>query len=465
MRTEPVRARTYSTPSRPLAMGARARAADRAWIVMVAVVANAVVVVGLWIRHGGIANATGPGATATAIGQLTGLLGAYAVLLELLLMARVPWLERFAGLDHLAVWHRWNGFTAVWLLIAHTVFITIGYAAGNHQSLVGQTLDFVDHYPDVLMAFVSLVIFIGVAATSMRMARRELQRETWYLVHLYAYLAVALGFAHQLAVGNDFSNDAVARAWWSLLYAVVVGSILVWRVGSPLAFNARHRLRVDRVEREAPDVVSIYVTGRDVDRIRAVPGQFFMWRFLTPTGWWKAHPFSLSAAPTRNRLRITVKDLGDDTAVMQRVRRGTGVFAEGPYGTFTADRRTRRKVLLIAGGIGITPLRALLDTLPGRPGDVTLLYRVVDTDDAVFRDELKDLARERGIEYRLGIGAEIGDDRTDKLGIPAIRAMVPDVRDRDCFVCGPPGLIDAVCRRLRLMGVPKSQIHYERFEF
>ncbi len=458
------RTRSYA-PATTRAASARARAADRAWIVTVVVAANAIAVVGLWIRHGGIANATGPGGTATAVGQLTGLLGAYAVLVELLLMARVAWLERFVGLDNLAVWHRWNGFVAVWLLVAHTVFITIGYAAGNRRSLVGQTLDFVNHYPDVLMAFAALALFLGIAATSMRTARRTLHRETWYLVHLYAYLAVALGFAHQLAVGNDFSSDAVARAWWAVLYATVIASILVWRIGWPLWFNARHRLRVDRVEREAPDVVSIYVTGRDIDRIPARPGQFFIWRFLTPDGWWKAHPFSLSAAPTRHRLRITVKDLGDDTALMQRVRRGTGVFAEGPYGTFTADRRSRRKVLLIAGGIGITPLRALLDALPCEAGDVTLLYRVVDSDDAVFRDELKDLARERGIEFRLGVGAEIGDDQTDKLGIPALRAMVPDVRDRDCFVCGPPGMIDAVRRRLRLLGVPKAQIHSERFEF
>jgi predicted ferric reductase len=434
-------------------------------MVVTAVVANGVVVIGLWLRHGGLTNATGPGGTATAVGQLTGLLGAYAVLLELLLMARVPWLERYLGLDHLAVWHRWNGFAAVWLLVAHTVFITIGYGAANQQSFVGQTFDFVHHYADVLMAFVGLALFIAVAAASVRLARRTLRRETWYLVHLYAYLAVALGFAHQLAVGNDFSTDAVARAWWVALYVVVIASILVWRVGWPLWFNARHRLRVDRVEHEAPGVVSIYMTGRDVDRMDVRPGQFFLWRFLTADGWWKSHPFSLSAAPAKGRLRITVKDLGDHSAALQRVRRGTGVFAEGPYGTFTAERRTRRKVLLVAGGIGITPLRSLLDALPGTPGDVMLLYRIVDDDDAVFRDELRDLAAARGIEFRLGVGPEIGDDQTDRLGIPALRVMVPDVRERDCFACGPPGMIDAMRRRLRLLGVPKSQIHFERFEF
>ena len=147
------------------------------------------------------------------------------------------------------------------------------------------------------MAFVGLGLLVAVAASSIRVARRKLARETWYSIHLYAYLAVALGFAHQLAVGSDFSSDPAARVWWVALYVVVLGSIVTWRVGWPLVFNARHRLRVHGVKKETPGVVSIYLTGRDLDRVHAYAGQFFLWRFVTREGWWKAHPFSLSAAP------------------------------------------------------------------------------------------------------------------------------------------------------------------------
>ncbi len=284
-------------------------------------------------------------------------------------------------------------------------------------------------------------------------------------MHLYAYLAVALSFAHQLAVGSDFSSDTMARAWWVALYLVVVGTILWCRVGTPLLFNSRHRLRVKGVRRETPGVVSIYLVGRRLDRIGAQSGQFFLWRFLTPGGWWQAHPFSLSAPPTSKSLRITVKDLGDRTEELQRIKPGTRVFAEGPYGTFTDALRTRRRVLLIGGGIGITPLRALLETMPADPGDITLLYRVSFLADVVFRDEIARLGTERGIVLHALIGAEIGDDQTDQLGIPSIARLVPDVRARDCYVCGPPGLVDAVARRLRALGVPEPQIHYERFAY
>jgi len=442
----------------------RAVAADRAFIVGVVVVVNALVILGLWLRHGGLSAASGPGGIATAIGQVTALLGTYAVLLQLLLMSRLPWLERYVGLDRLAVWHRWNGFVAIWLLVAHLVFTTLGYAQGDQKSIVAQTKDFISHYPDVLMAFVGLALLIAVAATSVRAARGTLRREVWYTVHLYAYLAVALSFAHQLAVGTDFSSDRAARTYWVALYLVVVAIILIWRVGQPLLFNQRHQLRVHDVRREAPGVVSIYIAGRNLQDVDAAPGQFFLWRFLSRDGWYKSHPFSLSAAPGK-RLRITVKSLGDETRRLQAIRRGTRVFAEGPYGTFTAGRRTKRKVLLIAGGIGITPLRAMIDSMPGGPGDIVLLYRIAQPTDAVFEEELREFARAGRITLHIIPGTEIGDDNTDLLSVPALRAGVPDIRRRDCFVCGPPALTDALCRRLEILGVPRKQIHFERFEF
>ena len=443
----------------------RRRATDRAFVVVVVIAVNAAVTLGLWVRHGELAAMSGRGGVAIAAGQLTALAGTYAVLVQLLLMARVPWLERRIGLDRLAVWHRWLGFSVVWLLVGHTVLTTLGYAQSVHVSVVAQTRDFISHYPDVLMAFAGLGLLLAVGISSVRAARRNLSREAWYSIHLYAYLAVALSFAHQLAVGTDFSQDRVARAWWIALYAVVFGSILIWRVGWPLVFNARHELRVREIRREVPGVVSIYMSGRNLDALEVQSGQFFLWRFLTRDRWWKAHPFSLSAAPTKRGLRITVKDLGDDSGSLPQLRKGTRVFAEGPYGTFTEERRSRRKVLLIAGGIGITPLRSLLASMPAEPGDLTLLYRAVSADEVIFRDELTDIGTRRGVTLHALIGSEIGDDQTDQLGIPAITELVPDVLSRDVFVCGPPGLVDAVRRRLRLIGVPPAQIHFERFEF
>jgi predicted ferric reductase len=443
----------------------RRRALHHAQLVGLAVGLGALVTAGMWLRHGQLDAAHGPGGAATAVGQLSALLGTYAVLVEVLLMSRIAWLERAIGLDRLSVWHRWTGFAVVWLLSAHVLFSTLGWARGSipPTGVVHETFWMIAHEPDILMAWAGYGLLLAVAFTSMRAARRRLQRETWFSVHLYVYLAVALAFAHQLAVGSDFDGDRAARIWWIGLYVLVFGAIVWWRVVEPLRFNARHELRVHQVVAESPNVWSVVMRGKNLDRAGMLPGQFFLWRFLTPDRWWQAHPYSLSAAPTHHHLRITVKSLGDGSARVRELRPGTRVFAEGPYGTFTADRRTTHKVLLIGGGIGITPLRALLDTM-GRNDDVVVLYRVAGPEDTVFGDELRRMTHERNVVLYILPGDEIGDDQTDLLSVPALQRGVPDIRSRDCYVCGPGPMMDAVLRRLRLLGVPQTQIHYERFE-
>jgi predicted ferric reductase len=438
---------------------------DRAWDVNVFVIANGLVLIGLWLRHGGLSALHEPGGPEIALGQITALIGTYGVLLQLLLMSRVGWLERWMGFDRLAQWHRWSGFATVSLLTAHVVFTTLGYAGQLRQSLATQVGDFIRHYPDVLMAIVGFALFVGVAVTSVRFARRRIARETWHAMHLYAYVAIALSFAHQLAVGSDFTDDPVARWWWSALFLLAAAILLAWRVGRPVVFNARHRLTVHAVRREADGVVSVYMAGRHLQDVQAQAGQFFLWRFLTRDGWARANPYSLSAAPGGKFLRITIKGLGDDSSRAQHLQPGTRVFAEGPYGTFTVDRRTRRKVALIAGGIGITPIRALLEHLPADPGDLALLYRVATKQDVAFAKELQALAERRGVDVQLLVGTEVGDDRTDKLGVPALRALVPDIAHRDVYVCGPPAMVDAVRRRLLKLRVPRAQIHFERFAY
>jgi predicted ferric reductase len=455
----PPRART------PVPIERRTRSFDAAFAVEFAIAAGAVVTIAMWFRHGQLSAASGPGGAATAAGQVFALVGTYAALVQILFMSRIAWLERAIGLDVLAVWHRWLGFAVVSLLTAHVVFTTIGWAAASIPpvSIAHEVGWMISHEPDILMAWIGFGLFLAVAFTSVRAARRKMTRETWYFVHLYAYLAVILSFAHQLAVGSDLDNDAAARVWWVGLYVVVAAAILWWRVLVPLRLNYRHQLRVQRVFNEGPETVSIHIKGKQLDRLGAQPGQFFLWRFMTRRDWWKPHPFSLSAAARPNMVRITVKDLGDDTRHMQRLRPGVRVFAEGPYGTLTAERRNRGATLLLAGGIGITPLRALLESF-APDEDVVLLYRVQREEDAVFVAELQSFVEKRGVRLHVIAGSEIGDDHTDLLSIPNLMRGVPDVRSRDCYVCGPPAFVNALCGRLRRIGVPHHQIHFERFE-
>lgn len=398
----------------------------------------------------------------TAAGRITGLFGTYLILVQVVLMARVPWLDRAIGTDRMAAWHRSNGQYTISLIVAHTFLIVWGYAGVDHRSLAGETGRLLRSYPDVLAATAGLGLLVLVGVTSARMARRRLRYETWYFIHLYTYLAIALSFSHQLATGNEFSTHPANRALWVGLYVVTFGLLVAFRVVVPVRDAFRYQLRVALVQPENADAVSVYVTGRNLDQMGAASGQFFRWRFLDRDSWWEAHPFSLSTAPNARALRITAKGVGDHSQALRHVRVGTRVMAEGPYGNLTSRRRTRAKVLLIAGGVGITPLRALLEDLSVAPGGITLLYRASHEKDLLFRAELDRLAKRRGIDVRYLLGRR--DKKPDPLSARHLRQHVPDIAERDIYLCGPPGMMDAATKSLRSLGVRRAQIHRERFE-
>jgi len=427
---------------------------------------NAVVILAMWLRHGGLDDLGAPGAILTAVGQLAGLYAAYLALIQLVLMSRSPWLDQVFGMDRLAWAHRWLGFATVWLIVAHGIFIVTGYALGDGRGILDEAWLLVTTYQWVLPATIGGVLFIAIGISSVRAARRALSYEAWFLLHLLAYAAIALGLLNQLVVGADFMHDPLARIYWIAQFVLAFALILLFRVGAPIALNLRHRLRVARVVREGPGLTSIYVTGRDLDRLAVRSCQYFVWRFLDGPGWWHGHPFSLSSAPNGEWLRITVKALGDGTRSLQRLAAGTRVLVEGPYGVLTGARRRRRKILLIAGGIGIAPLRALVESLPAAPGEMTLLYRAREPKHVVFREELDTLARTRGIDVRYLVGRRGSTEMPkDPLEARALRAAIPDIKDRDVYLCGPIAMMDRVEATLRRLGLPSKQVHAERFAY
>jgi predicted ferric reductase len=454
--------RTAKRPAHARAQPAKgpnrdAAAKARPWVVLGGIGAGALIVLALWWQD--TASPHGLGAWLTGAGQILGLLAGYGVVILVALMARLPPLERGIGSDRLARWHAMGGRYVVSIVVAHGLLIVWGYAVTAHENVVSESATLLTQYPDVLMATVAGFLLLGVGIVSMRAVRRRLRYETWYYLHFYTYLAIALAFSHQFADGASFVNSLAARFWWSVLYLTVAVLVVWYRIAVPLRAFARHGFRVIGVRSEIPGVISVYIGGERLDELDAEPGQFFRWRFLTRSLWWSSHPYSLSAAPGGDRMRITVKDRGDHSQSLRRLRPGTRVIAEGPYGAFTAVTGSNVGSVLIAGGVGITPLRALFATLPG---PVTLIYRASSWAEVVFKDELDAIVRTReGASVHYLIGPREQSPLTGEL----LTKLVPGVRGRDVYLCGPTGMITAAVSALREAGVSRRRIHYESFEF
>jgi predicted ferric reductase len=399
-----------------------------------------------------------PGGLTTFAGSLTGMVGTYLALIMVLLVSRIPFIERVAGQDGLVRLHRTIAPWPISLLAAHAVFLTVGYAQAARTGTWHEAGTLLTRYPDVFIATVGLGIMCLVGVISLRAIRRRLPRETWWLIHLFLYLALALAFAHVLVLGPSFVGHPLTQVVWSVIWAATAGLVLGYRVGLPILRSVRHKLKVVEVREEGPGVVSVICAGRNVGKLAVSGGQFFCWRFLAPGLWWQAHPYSLSALPQPPYLRLTVKGLGGGSRAVARLRPGTRVAIEGPYGAFTRYVQRRPRAVLVAGGIGVTALRSLLEDLPKGSAPVVLL-RASRPEELVLSPEVRELVRlRRGTIHELAGPRE--QAAIDEVSLPR---LVRDLDQRDVYVSGPEGFVAAIVQVAKHLGVPDDAIHHEAF--
>lgn len=401
---------------------------------------------------------TAPGGQATFLGSLTGMAGTYLALIMVLLVSRIPVVERVLGQDGLLRWHRRLAPWPISLIAAHALFITVGYAQAARAGVWREIGVLLTRYPDVLIATIALGIMCTIGVISIRAIRRRLRRETWWLVHLYMYLALALAFAHELVLGPSFVGHPLTRIVWSVAWAGTAGVVLGYRFGLPLLRSLRYRLVVAEVRPEGPGVVSVICSGRHLEKLAVAGGQFFFWRFLTPAMWWQAHPYTMSALPRPPYLRLTVKAVGDHSASLAKLRPGTRVIVEGPYGVFTRHAQRQPRAALIAAGIGVTALRSLLEDLPASAAPVVLLRASSETD-LVLRKEMADLVRHRRGQFHELVGSR-AQARLDEVTLPR---LIPDLHRRDVYVCGPEGFVTSVVELVKGLGIPDESIHHEAY--
>jgi len=395
-----------------------------------------------------------------SLSRISALIGSYLALVGLVLVARMPWIEKSVGHDRLVIWHRKLGPYSMYLVSFHVLFVILGYAGNDRVPMAVELWRMIFRYPWMLPAFVGFIFFAVAGITSYKKVRKNMSYETWWTIHLYTYLAIALAFMHQVLTGPMFIGHPLNKLYWELIYIYAALVLLMYRFIIPNFRSLRHGVRVEQLVHEGPGVYSIIMKGRALNKLEAQGGQFFGWRFLTKGQWWISHPYSLSAAPTDKYMRVTVKDLGDQSGVIKDIKPGTRVFFEGPYGTFVASRASKGHVVLVGGGVGITPLRALLEEFDVTK-EIDVIFRASKAEDLVLRHELDELAKMRGARVHYLVGSR----NEHPMNAKYISALIPAFRDADVYVCGPTPLVEAVKQAAKEVGIPKNRFHDEAFEF
>jgi len=439
--------------------------------------ASGAAAVALWLADGGAAAITSSASAFTAAGIVAGLVGMDLVLLMLLLAARIPAIDRSIGHDRALEFHRKLGKPSLYLLLAHGLLVAVGYGMAEGLDPIRESVALWVLVPDMWLAFVSLALFVAVVVTSLVAVRRRFPYEFWYAVHLLTYAAVGTSLPHQFSVGGLFAEGTWQRWYWLAICVFTGVALVFFRVLQPIIATSRHSLTVSRVERVAAGVVNIEMTGRRLDRLAGTGGRFFIWRFLAPGLWWHPHPFSLSAEPVTvgpdgaGTLRITVRNLGRGSAQLALLRTGTKVAVEGPYGLFGTAARSKDKVVMVGAGIGITPLRALLETTPFAPGQATVLLRGHTEEELYLSDEVLEICRHRGVRLFHLTGARARWDFRSWLPEAEVHSgysladYAPDLAESDVYICGPSRWAANVAADARAAGVRPEQIHYERFDW
>jgi predicted ferric reductase len=431
--------------------------------------ASAAAAVSLFLAAGGAGKFSTAGAAVTSIGIVAGLIGTDLILIMLVLAARIPLIDRAVGNDRAMALHRTLGKPALYLLLAHAALLIVGYGITAGINPVAETIS-IFSIPDMPLAFLGLALLIVVVVTSLVAVRRKFPYEMWHVIHLLSYAAVLVAIPHQFSVGGILAAGSVERVYWIALYVLALGSILTYRFAEPVVSSLRHRITVSRVENVAPGVVSIHLAGRSLKALGSDGGQYFVWRFWTASTWWHSHPISLSSVATDSAARITVRALGDGTTKLGHLPVGTRVSIEGPYGLFTDAARTSPRLAIVAAGIGVTPVRALLESSRVEPGEATILLRASSPDETYLWDEMRSLASRSGAAFYTTVGRRGTRGRTwisaddDRRGV-SLTSVFPDLATSDLYICGPQGWTDAVVAEAKAAGLPPHQIHTERFDW
>ncbi len=391
-------------------------------------------------------------------GQISGVVALSLLVVQQVLSARIPLIEKNIGHDKLMRFHHRNANFIFLLVLAHPVLlffrllssgrITISFLVKNLG--VGQWLG--------ISAILLIILIIVTAVFSKKLGLRY---DQWRKVHLVAYVVLILGFLHSQMLGSDILTRQHLYYWWWFLFLIAAFAIIYRYIVRPYRFR-NSIYEVAKVEPNTHDVTNVYLKPLNGKKLDFKPGQFAFITVYSNAVSREEHPFTISASPTEDHLMFSIKSSGDFTSSIHALKEGDKIKVEGPYGVFSIDDHSGRFVF-IAGGIGITPFRSMLRfvadqhvKMGGVAQEITLIYANKTQEDIAFRGEIAAIKKS---SKWLKVVYVVGGFVTEEL----VSTEVPNIKESRFFVCGPPPMIAAVVGILNKLGVSPSQIYTEKF--
>ena len=400
------------------------------------------------------------------LGKNCALVAFIILALQVVLGARIKWIERPFGLDMIFRYHKAAGVIALCLIMLHVTLVSWG---SGHWYL----LTSLDVQWPVWLGRIALLALLTTVVTSLWRRKLKIEFESWRSLHNFLFVVILLfGFVHGFKIGGDLTAPAL-RVYWIAALAVAGTIYLFHRVFRPARLK-RNSYTVTAVRQEAPRIWTIHLAPPASQSVYPyAPGQFHYITFRRGRGLpVEEHHWTISSTPTRPGIASTIKEVGDFTSTIGQTRVGDKADVDGPYGRFSyVFYPEEDDLVFVCGGIGITPflgmLRHMHDT--GARKRVLLLWSNRTEEEFVAREELDQIARSGKPELKVVLFlTNAGEDWKGERGRIGKRAIArylepPNGATRGAYVCCPLAMAKDVIRALQDLGIPAQHIHDEIF--
>ncbi|MCU0527301.1 MAG: ferric reductase-like transmembrane domain-containing protein [Elainella sp. Prado103] len=392
-----------------------------------------------------------------------GFIGLSMMVLQFVLTARVNRIESSYGIDILLQFHRYTSLVAFVMVLAHPIILFIG------QPETLQLLNFPQAPWRARLAVLGTLAFLTMVMTTIWRKPLQIPYEPWRASHtILAVLAVGLGFGHAIGVGN-YLGLFWKVVLWSGMILFALWLILYVRLIKPWLMMKKPYV-VEEILPQRGDVWILALRPLGHEGFTFHPGQF-AWLTLNITPFsMREHPFSMSSSGDHaDRIEFGIKEIGDFTKRIKDYQPGTRAYLDGPYGVFTIDRYwDSAGFVLIAGGVGITPIYSILLTAAERQDDrpFLLIYAAPTWEEITYREAIEDLKKllHLTVVYVLRQAQDDWQGDTGYVDRELLAKYIPLHRgSRHYFVCAAPVMMDAVEKALFELEVPVTNVHMEHF--